>query len=216
MRTQIAKRCHCQGALDRCADMTCMTDFEAIRSALEATAEMNASIHSDEAVPLSGLHDIDAPLSLIRIPGTFLEIKELVKVRRMLQCFVAVSSYFSRNRTENGRTPYPRLSQLAEPLGEISPAIAVSIDKAVDETTSTVKDSAAPALAEIRSRLRSMSGRVNSILRRVLSNAISQGLLEPDTVPSMREGRLVIPVPPMHNRQIQGSGLADSASGKTV
>ncbi|MDE6065809.1 MAG: Smr/MutS family protein [Duncaniella sp.] len=216
VRTQIAKRCHCQGALDRCADMTYMTDFEAIRSALEATAEMNASIHSDEAVPLSGLHDIDAPLSLIRIPGTFLEIKELVKVRRMLQCFVSVSSYFSRNRTENGRTPYPRLSQLAEPLGEISPAIAVSIDKAVDETTSTVKDSASPALAEIRSRLRSMSGRVNSILRRVLSNAISQGLLESDTVPSMREGRLVIPVPPMHKRQIQGIVHDESASGKTV
>ena len=189
--------------------------MQSLRIVIKADIEIK-SIHSDEAVPLSGLHDIDAPLSLIRIPGTFLEIKELVKVRRMLQCFVAVSSYFSRNRTENGHTPYPRLSQLAEPLGEISPAIAVSIDKAVDETTSTVKDSASPALAEIRSRLRSMSGRVNSILRRVLSNAISQGLLEPDTVPSMREGRLVIPVPPMHKRQIQGIVHDESASGKTV
>ena len=216
VRAQIAKRCHCQGALDRCSDMSFMTDYNAIRSALEATAEMKSSIHSDEAVPLSGLHDIDAPLSLIRIPGTFLEIKELVKVRRMLQCFVSVSSYFVRNKTDNGRTPYPRLSQLTEPLGEISPAIAMSIDKAIDETTSTVKDSASPALAEIRSRLRSMSGRVNSILRRVLSNAISQGLLEPDTVPSMREGRLVIPVPPMHKRQIQGIVHDESASGKTV
>lgn len=216
VRAQIAKRCHCQGALDRCADMAYMTDFEAIRSALEATAEMNASLHSDEAVPLSGLHDIDSPLALIRIPGTFLEIKELVKVRRMLQCFVGVSSYFSRNSTEGGRTPYPRLTALAAPLADISPAIAMSIDKAIDESTSTVKDSASPALAEIRSRLRSMSGRVNSILRRVLSNAISQGLLEPDTVPSMREGRLVIPVPPMHKRQIQGIVHDESASGKTV
>jgi len=216
VRAQIAKRCHCQGALDRCADMAYMTDFEAIRCALEATAEMNASLHSDEAVPLGGLHDIDTPLSLIRIPGTFLEIKDLVKVRRMLQCFVAVASYFSRHRTEGGRTPYPRLTALAEPLAEVSPAIAMSIDKAIDEPTSTVKDTASPTLAEIRSRLRSMSGRVNSILRRVLSNAISQGLLEPDTVPSMREGRLVIPVPPMHKRQIQGIVHDESASGKTV
>ena len=69
VRAQIAKRCHCQGALDRCADMAYMTDFEAIRCTLEATAEMNASLHSDEAVPLGGLHDIDTPLSLIRIPG---------------------------------------------------------------------------------------------------------------------------------------------------
>jgi len=216
VRAQIAKRCHCQGAIDRCTDMTYMTDFEAIRSALEATAEMNASLHSDEAVPLSGLHDIDAPLSLIRIPGTFLEIKDLVKVRRMLYCFVAIASYFSRHRTEEGHTPYPRLTDLAEPLADISPAITISIDKAIDESTSTVKDNASPALAEIRSRMRSMSGRVNSILRRVLSNAISQGLLEPDTVPSMREGRLVIPVPPMHKRHIQGIVHDESASGKTV
>ena len=216
VRSQIARRCHCQGALDRCADMAFMTDFESILSALRATAEMNTSLHSDEAIPLSGLHDIDAPLSLIRIPGTFLEIKDLVKVRRMLQCFVSVASYFSRHRTEGGRTPYPCLDALAEPLAEVSPAIAMSIDKAIDESTSTIKDNASPALAEIRSRLRSMSGRVNSILRRVLSNAISQGLLEPDTVPSMREGRLVIPVPPMHKRRIQGIVHDESASGKTV
>ncbi len=216
VRSQIARRCHCQGALDRCADMAFMTDFESILSALWATDEMNASLHSDEAIPLSGLHDIDAPLSLIRIPGTFLEIKDLVKVRRMLQCFVSVASYFSRHRTEGGRTPYPHLDALAAPLAEVSPVIAQSIDKAIDETTSTVKDNASPALAEIRSRLRSMSGRVNSILRRVLSNAISQGLLEPDTVPSMREGRLVIPVPPMHKRRIQGIVHDESASGKTV
>lgn len=216
VRSQIARRCHCQGALDRCAEMAFMTDFESILSALRATAEMNASLHSDEAIPLSGLHDIDTPLSLIRIPGTFLEIKDLVKVRRMLQCFVSVASYFSRHRTEGGRTPYPHLDALATPLTEVSPAIAMSIDKAIDETTSTVKDNASPALAEIRSRLRSMSGRVNSILRRVLSTAISQGLLEPDTVPSMREGRLVIPVPPMHKRRIQGIVHDESASGKTI
>lgn len=216
VRSQIARRCHCQGALDRCADMAFMTDFESILSALRSTAEMNVSLHSDEAIPLSGLHDIDTPLSLIRIPGTFLEIKDLVKVRRMLQCFVSVASYFSRHRTEGGRTPYPHLDALAAPLSEVSPAIAMSIDKAIDESTSTVKDNASPALAEIRSRLRSMSGRVNSILRRVLSNAISQGLLEPDTVPSMREGRLVIPVPPMHKRRIQGIVHDESASGKTV
>lgn len=87
VRAQIAKRCHCQGALDRCADMSMMTDFGAIKAALEATAEMSSALHSDEAIPLGGLHDIDSSLSLIRIPGTFLEIKELVKVRRMLQCF---------------------------------------------------------------------------------------------------------------------------------
>ena len=61
-----------------------------------------------------------------------------------------------------------------------------------------------------------MSGRVNSILRRVLSSAISQGWLEPDTTPAVRDGRLVIPVPPMNKRKIQGIVHDESASGKTL
>ncbi|WP_303668341.1 endonuclease MutS2 [uncultured Duncaniella sp.] len=216
VRAQISKRCHCQGAHDLCAEMSMMTGFQSIRAALQATAEMSSALHSDETVPLAGLHDIDTPLSLIRVPGTFLETKELLKVRRMLQCFAEVSSFFSRHSTDEGHTPYPRLTSLSEGLNDISPDISRSIDKVIDETTSSIKDNASPALADIRSRLRGMSGRVNSILRRVLSNAISQGLLEPDTVPSMREGRLVIPVPPMHKRQIQGIVHDESASGKTV
>lgn len=216
VRAQIAKRCHCQGALDRCAEMSFMTDFQVVKAAMESTAEMSSAMHSDEAVPLAGLHDIDAPLSLIRIPGTFLEIKDLVKVRHMLRCFAEVSSFFARHATDDGRTPYPHLAHISEGLKEIPASIAASIDKVIDEPTSTVKDNASPALAEIRGRLRGMSGRVNSILRRVLANAVSQGLLEPDTVPSMREGRLVIPVPPMHKRMIQGIVHDESASGKTV
>lgn len=215
VRAQIARHCHCQGAADRCRDMQVLTDYGAILERLRTTSEMKVAIHSDETVPLSGLHDIDSSLSLIRIPGTFLEIKDLVKVRRMLECFAQVASYFARHLSD-GHTPYPGLTAIAEPLSLIPPTIAATIDRSIDEATSTVKDNASPALAEIRSKLRGMSGRVNSILRRVLSNAIAQGLLEPDTVPSMREGRLVIPVPPMHKRQIQGIVHDESASGKTV
>lgn len=216
VRSQIASKCHCQGALDCCASISFMTDFESIKSALLATAEMVSIMHSDEGFPLSGLHDIDAPLSVIRIPGTFIDVRELVKVRRMLQCFSEICSFFVRTSSGEGVTPYPHLKSLAEPLGFIDPSIAKGIDRVVDEGTSTVRDSASPALAEIRGRIRSMSGRINSIIRKVLSDAVSQGLLEADTVPSMRDGRLVIPVPPMHKRQIRGIVHDESASGKTV
>lgn len=216
VREQIERRCRCEGSRSLARAMEFLTDFKAISSSLEAVAEMVAASRTTETVPLAGIDDINEPLSLIRIPGTFIEIKDLVKVRRMLRCFASLSSFFARHREENGHTPYPRLTAIAEPLDSVSPAIATSIDKAIDESTGMVKDNASPALADIRSRLRGMSGRVNSILRRVLSSAISQGLLEPDTVPSMRDGRLVIPVPPMHKRRISGIVHDESASGKTV
>ncbi|MCM1522676.1 MAG: Smr/MutS family protein [Muribaculaceae bacterium] len=216
VRSQISRRCRCEGSRKLCEEMSFLTDFKAVRSSLEAVAEMVAANASEESIPLSGINDIDGPLSLIRVPGTFIEIKDLIKVRRMLRCFSEVSSFFSRQSSEPGHTPYPRLKAIAEPLEAVSPALASSIDRAIDEGTGIVKDNASPTLADIRSRLRSMSGRVNSILRHVLSSAISQGLLEPDTVPSMRDGRLVIPVPPMHKRKIQGIVHDESSSGKTV
>ncbi len=216
VREQVSGRCRCAGARTLCEEMSFLTDFASVSDALAETAEMVASNHSDEGVPFTGLNDIDSSLSLVRIPGTFMEVKELVKVRRMLGCFNEIDTYFRRNRTENGNTPYPHLDNISRPLELISPTLASGIDRAVDETTGTVKDTASPTLADIRRRLRSMSGRINSILRNVLSKAISQGLLDADTVPSVRDGRLVIPVPPMHKRQIQGIVHDESASGKTV
>lgn len=216
VRAQISRLCHCDGARSACGDMVFLTDFNAVREALSATAEMLSSLQSDESLPLEGLHDIDNYLSLIRVPGTFIEVKDLVRVRRMLQCFRDITDFFARHTTEQGATPYPLLSRMAQPLSLVPPTIAQSIDKAIDPSTGVVKDSASPELADIRQRLRGMSGRVNSILRRVLSGAIASGLLEPDTVPSMREGRLVIPVPPMHKRRINGIVHDESASGKTV
>ncbi len=216
VREQLSKRCRCAGSRTYCEEMAFLTDFNAVEDALCATAEMVAANHNEETIPFTGLNDIDSSLSLVRIPGTFMEVRELVKVRRMLGCFNDITSFFRRSRTENGNTPYPRLDEISRPLEYVSPTLAATIDRSVDETTATVRDTASPALADIRRRLRSMSGRINSILRNVLAKAVSQGYLDADTVPSVRDGRLVIPVHPMHKRQIQGIVHDESASGKTI
>lgn len=215
VRTEVSARCRCEGSKALCADMAFMSDFSAVRTALDAVSEMVAANHSDEALPLEGVNDIDRNLAVIKIPGTFLEIKDLIKIRRMLDCFGAVTSFFSRHSSD-GRTPYPVLAGIAVELATVPPALGIMIDHAIDPSTGLVKDNASPELADIRSRLRGMSGRVNSILRRVLGAAIAQGWVEPDTTPAVRDGRLVIPVPPMNKRKIQGIVHDESASGKTL
>ncbi|MDE6545440.1 MAG: endonuclease MutS2, partial [Paramuribaculum sp.] len=57
---------------------------------------------------------------------------------------------------------------------------------------------------------------VNMLMRRVMSRAASDGIVDSDTAPTMRDGRLVIPVAPTHKRRIQGIIHDESASGKTV
>lgn len=215
IRSQLSKKCHCEGARQLCSEMSFQTDFDIVKAALMAVDEMQRANHSDETLPLEGVDDIDRDLAVIKIPGTFLEVKDLMKVRRMLECFSRIASYFRRHN-EDGHTPYPQLSLLSDPLDDIPPSLGSVIDKAIDPASGLVKDNASVALAEIRSRLRSMSGRVNSILRRVLSSAISQGWLDADASPAVRDGRLVLPVPPMNKRKIPGIVHDESASGKTI
>ncbi len=216
VREEVAKRCRCSGARELCAQMCFLSDYDAVKKAMSETAEMVAANHSDDAIPFGGLNDIDSSLALVKIPGTFMEVKDLVKVRRMIGCFNDINSFFRRHRNDSNHTPYTNLDEISRPLESVPTSLAPAIDRCIDEASGTVKDSASPTLADIRRKMRSMSGRINSILRNVLSKAISQGLLEPDTVPSVRDGRLVIPVPPMHKRQIQGIVHDESASGKTV
>lgn len=98
-------------------------------------------------------------------------------------------------------TPFPEVTKL--------------IDRIIDRF-GNVKDSASAELADIRSRINSTSGAINTIMRRVLARAAQAGYIDTDTTPSVRDGRLVIPVPPMNKRRINGIVHDESASGKTV
>ena len=97
----------------------------------------------------------------------------------------------------------------------IAAYIVSMIDRIVDRF-GNVKDNASPELAEIRRALSSMTGTINAAMRRVISRATKEGYLESDTTPSVRDGRLVIPVSPMYKRKINGIVHDESASGKTV
>ncbi|MDE5786036.1 MAG: Smr/MutS family protein [Duncaniella sp.] len=214
VRSLIRQRCHCEGGRRCCDDMAFMTSPADIASALRATEEMRASLEASETVPLDEIADIDAELRAAKVVGHFLSVTELVKVRKVLRCTRAVVDFFAKTAADEGRQLYPELAAISSPL-EPCPAVAAVIDKVIDQN-GNVKDNASPALADIRSQLRSMSGRVNSIMRRVMANAISQGLLDADTSPGIRDGRLVIPVSPMNKRKIPGIVHDESASGKTV
>lgn len=215
VRAEIRQRCHCEGSRQLCDTMAFMTEFDRIDEALRSVEEMVASLKSEEAIPLEGIDDINSPLSLIKIPGTYLDTREYVKIRKMLSCFSRIDEYF-RKDGDGAVKLYPHLNAISAGLDEIPYSAARFIDRAIDPSTGAVKDNASKELAEIRSQLRSISGRVNSIMRRVIADAISKGWVESDTSPSMRDGRLVIPVSPMNKRRIQGIVHDESASGKTL
>jgi len=79
-----------------------------------------------------------------------------------------------------------------------------------------IKDNASSRLSEIRRELTTTANGISKSLNTILRKAQADGFVEKDVTPSMRDGRLVIPVNPSFKRKIKGIVHDESASGKTV
>lgn len=213
MREGLAALCVSASGRREVPRMAFLTDYRSIVHALGATAEMMALSAAGNDFPLGGLHDIDGPLKRARVQGAAISAEEFRQVRRTLGTIADAHAFLKNTYDDNGVTSSPELCAEAEGL-EPFPEVTRAIDKVLDEAAN-VRDNASPELARIRSELSRISGTVNTIMRRVMARAVSDGYLEPDATPSVRDGRLVLPVSPMNKRRISGIVHDESASGKT-
>lgn len=208
-------RSNCVSAIGgrHCEEMSFMTKFKSVETELLRVAEMVAILNSGEDVPLHNVRDVDALLRTLEIPGMFLTAEELSSLRKCLTAMEEVRSYFA-GKTDDGVSRYPYLAEVVSTM-ETFRACRDSIERIIDPL-GEVRDSASAELAQIRSQLSSMSGTINSVMRRVVAKAVKEGIIDSDTTPAMRDGRLVLPVLPMHKRKISGIVHDESSSGKTV
>ncbi len=213
VRENIKQLCISPLGIERVSSMAFSTDFAIMSSRLNGVAEMMSILASDSGFTIGNIHDATPQLKAIRVEGTFIPASELHKVRRSLEAIDVISSFFIHS-SRDGNTPYPVLDNLAKGFTSF-PTVIRSIDRIIDHF-GNVKDTASPQLSEIRRSISSISGSISSAMRRVIARAVNDGYIEPDTTPSMRDGRLVIPVPPMHKRKFNGIVHDESASGKTL
>lgn len=213
IRSLLKERCQSSAGVENCDLMAFSTDFEVVKASLISTSELVTILDSGEEFPLSGIADITQLLATIKIPGTLIPASDLIQVRKGLETISALVAFFNSKRHEDG-PEYPYLDSRARLLVAF-PEIIRMIDRIVDRF-GNIKDNASPELASIRSQLASTAGAINSMMRKVLSKAVQAGYIESDTTPSVRDGRLVIPVAPMNKRRINGIVHDESASGKTI
>ncbi len=210
----VASRCGSPLSELQVESMKFSSDFKEIRRNLNQVDEYRAILQSDEDFPAVTIRDITARLKSVRPEGTFLTSSEFIDLGVTLSSMASLESFFRKHRSEEDATPYPYLDDLARQL-TIFPQLSLAIDRTIDRW-GEVKDNASPELSDIRRRLSSMSGTINSVMRRVISNAVKEGYLDADCTASVRDGRLVLPVSPMYKRKIPGIVHDESASGKTV
>ncbi len=193
-------------------EMKFTNNVKVIRQKLCETDEMLQVISGNDDFPIDNFRDVTGALKKILVPGTYLPLPELVSLGKSLSAVKEVVAFMS-SKIVDGKSTLPYLAEKTSMLDSFQP-IAREIEGILDQYGG-IKDTASVELAQIRKSLQSISGTINSIMRRVMARAVKEGFIEQDVAPSVRDGRLVIPVAPMHKRKINGIVHDESASGKT-
>ena len=212
IRHEIEKRCISPLGLTYCEQMEFNTHFPAVKLWLNQTNEFLGIINSNKEFPLNFIFDLRSVLKAVTTPGTFLSAENLFNLQRSLTTVSDIIKFFTLNDEE--QSPYPNLRELVsgmQAFGNIIDDIAAVLDK-----NGNIKDNASPLLAELRRTIMSVTSSINGMLRRIISQGKQNGVLDSDVQPSVRDGRLVIPVAPAHKRKVKGIVHDESASGKTV
>ena len=204
----------CASSLGReCVDaMHFETDYELVQHMLQLTDQMlHAQSDPMLTFPRGDIHDMREAIARIRIEGLFLDESELDALRKTLAYAAELEHFFAGLDS----TKYPLLKGLGDERFSRLGEIVREIDRVLDRY-GKLADHASPELARIRRELVNLQGSVGRTLASILRQAKADGLVDADAAPTLREGRLVIPVPPGYKRKIGGIVHDESATGKTV
>ena len=179
---------------------------------LEETNEFLSIVQTGKEFPLSYYFDLRVVLKEVVTPGTYLSAEHLFDLQRLLVTVTQVVRFFAPD--SDGIRPYPRLCELTsgmQSFPDLSNAIGHVLDKA-----GNIKDTASPRLRDLRAAIAHVTSSINGTLRRIIAQGKQDGILEADVQPSLRDGRLVLPVSAMNKRKLHGIVHDESATGKTV
>ena len=211
---------HCLSVLgkEKVDDMAFSDSHSQIQEWLEQIREFRQIEDGDENFPLQHFFDVREGVARLRIEGTYMDEEELFDLKRSLETIIAIVRFLNKNEgeemEEEGTLPYPALCQLTEGIMTF-PDLTRQIDQILDKF-GKMKDTASQELATIRRELKKMEGSVSRTLYNILKTAQSEGFVEKDITPTLRDGRLVIPVAPGMKRKVKGIVHDESATGKTV
>ncbi len=233
IRTQLMGACSSVLGREQVEQITFLTDKERILFLLRETEELG-HIMSDGSLdfPRGDIADVREAVGRIHVVGLYLNEQELFDLRKTLDYAGRLDEFFRHLdanrfpiwgslefRVESSLPQGARsASRIEKPssseVGSLRDILRV-IDRVLDRY-GQLSDSASPELARIRKDLRQAQGSANRALMGILRQAQAEGIVDKDVAPTMREGRLVIPVPPAYKRKLGGIVHDESATGKTV
>ena len=215
IRQLLKEKCLSTLGEERVTDMAFSDRFSEVEERLDQVTEFVRILQEEDNFPAQYFFDVRPSLKRIRVEGMYLDEQELFDLRRSLETIRDIVRFLQKGEDEEENTsPYPCLKRLAGDI-TVFPQLIGKIN-GILSPYGKIKDNASAELARIRRELASTMGSISRSLNSILRNAQSEGVVDKDVAPTMRDGRLVIPVVPALKRKIKGIVHDESASGKTV
>jgi DNA mismatch repair protein MutS2 len=183
---------------------------DVIRTSLGRTAEFMAILQEGLPFPAQDYLDLVPVLHRLRTPGSFILTEELHDLRTSLSTILAAVHFLQKADQDK----LPLLKALASEI-DIPNHILPAINRLLDEK-GEVRDNASPALSKIRKEIRSKLTASEKLIHSLLVKARDNGWVSQDAEPTLRDGRLVLPIQAAHKRRIRGLVHDESATGHTV
>lgn len=208
LREQVAALCTMRAARGLLAAEGFTTSAREIVRRLSLADEMRLLLEMNPDFPGGDYPDMDHVVAKLRVEGAFLDVEEVVTLRRALAMVGQLVAFIGARGQQ-----YPALYDLTRGV-EAFPAIVQRIDVIIDPFCA-VRDGASPELAEIRRAIREREGQAAKRLQQVLAAAKSAGIVDADAQLSVRDGKTVIPVSAANKRKLNGFIHDESATGRT-
>ena len=186
-----------------------LSELSPIQPLLLQSLEARQILDRGEDLPLLVYDDPELWFQTASVEGNFLEGEDFLKIGKALEIIQASKNFLQKNQST-----CPNLFQLI-PGGTLAKTMLEAIHKKID-VEGVVKDSASTELSRIRKRLRDEELKVRRVADLIMRKALAEGWTPEGSHPTIRDGRLVIPVFAEHKRKIKGYIIDQSSTGQTV
>ncbi len=172
------------------------------------TKEMLEVIASPDPFPLGEFPEVRDYLSSAKAEGSIIPLPAFVDILKICAIARNVKKYF-KSRSEH----LPNMIKVSEgliPMKELEESIKEKITEYGE-----LRDDASPELKAIRKKLNRRKNDLRTTINRSMKDANKDGMAS-DEGPTIRNGRMVIPIQAEFKRKVKGFVHDVSASGQTV
>lgn len=185
-----------------------LSSVESVKNRLSLTGEWLNILESGDPHPLTTVHDLRPMLKETQAEGSMLPLEHFPVILENARLSRIIKSYFKRLAES-----HPNLQQIIDqliPLKDLEEAI----QKVVTDQ-GELKDNASRELKRIRGKLNRERSRLRSTIQLVMKKASKDGMTS-DEGPTIRNGRMVIPIQAEFKRKVEGFVHDVSSTGQTI